>query len=53
MIEVTETNLVTKDLELALGKLKVKLVKRAAGLLIVQAAAVVAMVVVVLKIMVP
>lgn len=52
--DVSETNHVTKyDLELALEKLKVELVKWVAGLLIAQAAVVVAMVAVVLKIMLP
>ncbi|MHB9030929.1 MAG: DUF1640 domain-containing protein [Candidatus Latescibacterota bacterium] len=52
--DVAETNLVTKyDLELALEKQKSDLVKRVAGLLIAQAAVVVAMVTVVLKIMLP
>jgi hypothetical protein len=52
--DVSETNHVTKyDLELALEKLKIDLVKWVAGLLIAQVAVVVAMVAIVLKIMLP
>ena len=52
--DVSETNHVTKyDLELALERLKVELVKWVAGFLIAQAAVMVAMVAIVLKIMLP
>lgn len=52
--DVTEMNLVTKyDLELALEKQKVELIKWVAGLLVAQAAVVVAMVTIVLKILLP
>jgi hypothetical protein len=52
--DVTETNLVTKyDLELALEKLKSDLVKWVAGLMVAQAAVVVGMVTIVLKILLP